>query len=301
MEYPWYFGPTEWYFVPISRNLLFAVIFALVNFAIATCWIWRSMNRRFRNPNLPSISKGQSYLMTVSFEILIFGLIFRSPEDGELFHSTYDLIGLTAINLVWFLLLIAALTPHRQTLLDWTRYRRQGTAHAGPGFWRRSQVKDLVWGDKSPALVAIALNLMIPIGIFTPWILTWGDLGQQGLAGLTLLFNFTFLLICAAIFQSLLLIKSQRRASVAIAVLANLIILPPLAMVVLGAHPSSVSALPWLLSGFAFAALEFASTPTIFLGLLAHLSLLTLITIRLTHQLRRAGESEMKILMAVGR
>ena len=65
----------------------------------------------------------------------------------------------------------------------------------------------------------------------------------------------------------------------------------------IGVRPDQGS-LPWMLSAFAFATIESASKMTILLGLLGQMLVLTGLTARLTHQLHRAGESEMKALMA---
>jgi hypothetical protein len=68
-------------------------------------------------------------------------------------------------------------------------------------------------------------------------------------------------------------------------------------MLTIGMHPEH-AAMPWMLSGFAFAAIESASKMTILLGFLGQLLVFTGLTARLTRQLRRAGESELKALMA---
>lgn len=291
----YYLGLKQWYNLPIGESLSFAVAFAVMNFGIGTFWIWRAINRRFRNPNQTLISKRQSYAMTLCFELLMFGFVFREHHRWD--HPIYDLMTMIAFNLVWFLVLIAALTPHRQTLLDWARYRRDGGAAKAKRVWRRSMLRDLVWGEKSPAIGAIALNLFIPVAVFTPWILIWEGADQQIRGFLGLLFCMLFLLICAAIAQSILFMKFQKRAIAAVGVVGALMILPAIAMLTLGVHPDHNPA-AWLLSAFAFVAMEFASAPAIAFSFLAHLAIFSLFTLRLTRQLRRAGESELKALMA---
>jgi hypothetical protein len=76
---------------------------------------------------------------------------------------------LAFFNGVLFIGLIAVLAPQRQALQDWARYRREKVA-TGKGFWNRALVQDLLWGEKSPEILAIALNLAIAMTPFLVWI-----------------------------------------------------------------------------------------------------------------------------------
>ncbi|PZV06663.1 MAG: hypothetical protein DCF22_23310 [Leptolyngbya sp.] len=285
-----------WYHLPIMSNLGLLVAFTLGICAVTTFWFWQTINRRFCNPNLALISKRQSYAMTVCVEIFILGFAFREFSEGEYYRPIFDLFGLIVLNSLWFLVLIAALTPHRQTLLDWARYR-QTRASDRKLKLTKAALRDWILGEKSPAIATIALNLLLAIAILTPWMMTWGQPTQQlqGLA--SLLLNATFLLICAAIAQLILFSPSKKRSVFALAIIGGIIALPPIIMLAVGVRPDQGS-LPWMLSGFAFASIESVSKMTILLGLFGQMVILTGLTARLTHQLRRAGASEMKTLMA---
>lgn len=290
---------SQWFYLPVGKNLGLFVGLAVMTLGIATLWNWLAINRRFRNPNRVILSKRQSYWMTLSFELFIFGFVFRQyPDWGTYRYAFIDLISLTVINLFWSVLLIAALTPHRQTLLDWARYRKDGTTKHQQRAWRRTLIQDLVWGDKSPALVAIAINLLIPICLFTPWILTWRDSSPKVPGLLNLVFSAIYLLICAVIAQAILFSKFKRQPLVAAFVLGAVISLPPLAMLMIGAHPQSKTALLWLFSAFPFAGIEYASIPVIGFSFLTYLTVFTLLVTRQTRHLKKAGESELKALMA---
>ncbi len=289
-------GDLSWYHLSIVENLGISVLFTLGVCAVTTFWFWQTINRRFCNPNLTLISKWQSYAMTLCVEVFLLGFAFRDLDDREYYQPIYDLFTLIVFNSFWFLVLIAALTPHRQTLLDWARYRQTRTSGKKLKL-TKAALRDWMLGEKSPAIAAIALNLFLAIAIFTPWILTWGQPVAQRHGLISLLLNATFLLICAAIAQLILLGNSKKRSVFALAIVAGLIAIPPIMMLTVGVRPDQGS-LPWILSGFAFTAIESASKMTILLGLLGQMLVLTGLTARLTHQLRRAGESEMKTLMA---
>jgi len=300
-----YFFFNEWYGIKIGNNLAMFVGFSLVCLAIATFWNWLAINRRFRNPNNVLLSKRQSYGMTLSYELFIFGFVFHTYPDwvykGDgLSYITGLLAYLMVMNLMWFVLMIAALTPHRQTLLDWARYRKDGSTKTPKSQWQRTLLKDLVWGDKSPATLAIALNLLIPIILFTPWIATWDSSTPRAkLIGFCcLVISALYLLVCALLTQSLLFGKSKRRALVALLVMGAIISLPPIFMAMIGSYPSQKTALLWLFSAFPFAAIEHLTFSPIVISLVVYMLTFTVLAARQTRQLKKAGESELKALMA---
>ena len=211
-----------------------------------------------------------------------------------------DLIALGFLNLLWFVLLTAALTPQRQMLLDWARYRRERVTTAKQ-FWSRSIVKDLLWGEKSPALVAIAINLLIAALVVTPWILSWHNHSApfQGLATITL--GITFTLICAAIAQLMMFMKSPKRAIWAASAVVAVLVLPPIVFGILRLSPATVP-LAWLFSIGAFSVFQAGvSMTTAFTAFLGHLGILSVLSLSLTRQLRKAGESETKALLVASR
>ncbi len=73
--------------------------------------------------------------------------LYTSPKNS-LFNN---LDSLSLLNLLLFLCLIAALSPHRQVLQDWARYRKQ-RVFTRKSFWNRALVQDLIWSEKSPAI-----------------------------------------------------------------------------------------------------------------------------------------------------
>ncbi|MBL1173768.1 hypothetical protein [Pantanalinema sp. GBBB05] len=311
-----YLGIGQWFYVWIGHSLAMAVGFALVNFAVGTFWLWKSINRRFRNPNQTLVSKKHSYLITLCFEVMMFGFVFR--DNSYSYSRPTDDLGIMSIfNLMWFSIMIAALTPHRQTLLDWARYRREtqdGQNRWGKQVWNRSLGKDLIWDEKSPAILAIAINLLIPVVLFTPWILSWAGVNYAGTTGTTFILRglaslgmlTMFLLVAAALTQLLLFMKSKRRNIFAAVIVGALIIVPPLFLAMLSSYAYSYSEsvkIFWYFTAFSFLPLlaEGAALTTVCFTFLMHLGALTMLTNRMTYLLRKAGESEFKALTAGNR
>ena len=144
-----------WYGQPLWIKAWSGIGFVLLNCGLWTYWIWQGLKRRFHNPTATVLSKQQSYWLSGSFVAITAGFVLQTTRSYQLLEN---FAFLQLFNLILFLLLIAALSPHRQALQDWARYRHQASDE------RRNLVKDLIWGEKSPSTVAIALNLAIVTG-----------------------------------------------------------------------------------------------------------------------------------------
>lgn len=301
--YGWY---GQWFYIWIGESLLPTVGFAVTILAVGTFWLWQAVNRRFRNPNRTLISKTQSYKLTACVQLFLFGFVLRPTSPG--FEHSGDLMALLGINLVWFLIIIATLTPQRQTLLDWARFRHVSVAKPQNP---RSSVKRSLWqellrGEDSPAVLAIAVNLLIPIGLFTPWILSWLSADSfraapQLRAFSSLLIFSLFMLICAVLVQLLMLSKFKRRDDLAIGFAAGITAIPPLLLALLHVYGlGSMASALWLFTAIGFIPLlaQVVSPLAVFFSLIGYLGLFSLLTQRLVHRLRQAGASEFNLITA---
>jgi len=292
-----YLAPPRYFDLPVAESLFLTLVFWLTTLSVSTYWFWQAANRRFRNPNLTLLSKQQSYLSTLCLEVWLLGFVSHNEQSYRLLG---ELLGVSFINVMWFILLIAALSPQRQMLLDWARYRRE----QGPAVkkrWSHSLLRNLIWGEKSPALVAIALNLVLATSVFTPWVLTWQDASQKFQAGALIALGMVLMLTCAVIAQCMLFLKTPKRAGWAAAMVGGFIVLPPSILAALSIYPSSVAAPLWLFTIFAFGSIDKVSAMDILFGFLVQISIFSALTLRLTSQLRKAGDSESKALLVAGR
>ncbi|HLO48318.1 MAG TPA: hypothetical protein VK211_07855, partial [Kamptonema sp.] len=181
----------QWFYLPVGETAPSTACFLLLNYGLWTALIWQALKRYFRNPNATAISKKQSYLLIAYLTILNLGLILQSSSN--LLQLYFIGFGIVLV----FSGLIAALSPHRQTLQDWARYRQE-RLKTGVKY---SLIRDLMWGEKSPAVVAIALNLLIVAALFVPATLIFAEAGDRNQIILALLYTISFLLICATISQ----------------------------------------------------------------------------------------------------
>ncbi|MEP0772404.1 ABC transporter permease [Coleofasciculus sp. FACHB-SPT36] len=215
----------KWFSLPLGDSVLTAVGFVLLNYSILTWFIWQAWQRCFRNPKATMLSKQQSYLLTACFTVLTLGCAnYNSIENRSVYAAPLleNLLALSLLNLLLYLCLIAAVTPHRQTLQDWVSARPKRGSNS-KRFADSSLVKDLIWGEKSPAVVAIALNVVIAIIPLALFILLSPAQSATGinaaakvnesrtgaLFGLTLVAS--LILIYASIAQLRLFMRTQQR------------------------------------------------------------------------------------------
>ncbi len=275
----------HWFNLPVGLGIVGVVSISVLNYSLWTYWSWQAMQRRFHNPGKSIFSKRQSYLLVACFEVVALGFAVFG-EKSQLIDHFYILL---AYNFLLFFGLIIVLTPQRQSVQDWARYRKQ-KHFSRKGLLNSSLVQDLVWGEKSPAIVAIALNLAITAIILIPWILVTLDERDKLSSLMTLVLSLSLILVCAAISQLVVFTQTQKQGLWIMSILGTVIIAPPFMLVLLSIDPAKAPTL-WLFTVFAVAAIKDAGVFSIFLALLGQLSVLTLCSWQITRQLKKAGES----------
>lgn len=269
--------------------------FILGNLSLWTYWCWSLLKRRFHNPEYTLISKTQSYWFTSWFVILALGFTLQNNVNFPLAESLLS----NSFTFLQFYLcilelgLIAALSPHRQALQDWARYRHQ-TSKNGNILWR-----ELIFGENSPATVAIAINFAIAITYITPSIflildqdkkyIFWGFILSAG-----------SVLLCAMVAQLILATKNRKRAAWSVMAVASMIIVPPLSLGVADITPDVLPQV-WLFSFVPVVATSYASTSMVLLTILGQWVGISLLGFQLTRKLKQAGASESTLLFSQSR
>jgi hypothetical protein len=287
----------KWWGLPVGGSVWSAFGLMLLNYGVCTYWVWQGLKRCFHNPNATLLGKQQSYWLTACFETVIVGFTLN-PQVGEWTNYPRDLFQnfqmLLVFNLLMFLCLIAALSPHRQAMQDWARYRHQKRSSRKAGV-----MADLIWGEKSPALVAVVLNVAIASAILLPWILLWPASEDKTPALWGLLLNMSLICVYASIAQLMLFMKNQNRAPWAAATVGLSIVLPPIIFGFLSIHPENNPGV-WMFSAFPWVAVEHTTGMAVFLAIIGQSLMLGLLNIQLTRQLRQAGESSTKAMLNSG-
>ena len=259
--------------------------FILFNLSLWTYWCWSVLKRRFRNPEYTLVSKTQSYWIVGWMVAIALGFTLQSTTDYLL---TENFIFLQLYLGVLGLALIAALSPHRQALHDWARYRHQ-ISREGNVLW-----KDLIFGENSPSTVAVAINLAIAIAYITPSVFLHLDRDHRYiLSGFIL--NAGTIVLCAIAAQLVLTIKSRKRSALSVITVASMLVVPPLCF---GFAEISPETMPqaWLFSFIPTIATEYATVSAVMLTILGQWLAIALIGFQMTRKLKQAGASETKML-----
>ncbi|MDJ0675834.1 MAG: ABC transporter permease subunit [Calothrix sp. MO_167.B42] len=303
------------FYLPVGKTLFGLMAVNLLNYGFWNYWVWQGLKRRFRNPNTTLLSKKNSYFFVAGFQFIMWGFTlqhyairYRKFIDQDKFKfdinkqigENFPLI--IFFNTLLLFGLIAILSPHRQAIQDWARYRYERFN----SFW-----KDIIWAEKSPAQVAILINLLlVTIPLFT-WIIIapalnsygasktnfWIDDGNRIRIILGFLFLISLMMIYSTIVQRMLMMKTNKRSLWAVSTIGALMFLPPIVLGVLKIYPEKHPSV-WLFSTFPWVGLEDSGMMAIFSALIIEIVVLVLLNFNLIKQIQLVGESASKASMS---
>jgi hypothetical protein len=174
---------------------------------------------------------------------------------------------------------------------DWARYRHKNRSR------KRGVMPDLIWGEKSPAVVAIALNVAIASAILLPWLLLWPNSEYKTPALWALMVNMSLIVVYAAVAQLILFMKLRKRAAWAAVTVGLFILVPPIIFPFLSMTPDKNPGV-WLFSAFPWVAVENTNAIAVFLSVIGQSLTVGLLGVQLTRRLRSAGESSTKAMLS---
>ncbi len=285
--------PLTFWGLPVGASVWSALGLMVLNYSLWTYWVWQGLMRCFHKPSATLLGKQHSYWLTACFEAVLLGFALNPKTWGGYPKGLFENFQMVLVfNLLLFLCLMAALSPHRQAMQDWARYRHQKRSSRKGGV-----VSDLIWGEKSPALVAVVLNIAIASSILLSWIMLWPASTYKMPALWALLLNMSLIIVYAATAQLMLLMKMPKRAPWASATVGLMIVLPPIVFAFLSLEPTK-NASVWLFSAFPWMAVEHTTWMSVFLAIIVQSLATGLLSLQLTRQLHKAGESSTKALLS---
>lgn len=293
------FGSAEyikeyWFTFPLSSAWVGYGLTIATGVAIAY-GIASIVNRVYQNPLGTRMSKAQSYGMVALLQVWLLGFMLPIgldyPEQG-----LHMLFSLSVFNLIVILFTSFMVTPERQNCLDWARYRHQQSRE------NRRLIRDLLWGEKSPAVGAIALQVLIVTVIWSFWAIARLPNAEKMGAIFSLILSANLILIYGVIIQLSLLNRSKNRTAIAGSLVITVLVLPLIIVATLEINPQT-SASWWMFSVFGgswFALEQTAQTlilPFAF-SLLAQWAIFAALNSTLMSRLNKLGQSTTKVLMA---
>ena len=211
-----------WYTKPIWGSA-WGMFFTLsLNYIWWTYIIRKALERVYNTPKSTIFTKLDSYLITSSYIFIWFGFMPLN-DSSEVMRERLFLFQLSLSIL--FVVLIASISPDRQTLFNWSHYRHNN---------RNNLLKDLIIGEKSPSVVAMIINSLLILCYYMTILLTLSLPAGTRLGGLlSLISQMTTLCIFALIVQLMLMTRVKRKVIMITSVFALLTIFLMLTLVIL--------------------------------------------------------------------
>jgi hypothetical protein len=293
---------TSWFGIPVLSNAILFDIFVTICFLVASYWVWQALERRYLNPTTTIISKSQSYLANLCWQVWIAGFVIPALARNSSSYDEVSLGCLAGMDFIALSLLIPLLLPSKQALQDWSRYRRERVTHQHRQFWQRELVQDLIHNDKSPALLAIALNIGMAMIMWIPISIVMlfrnFSYGINTLAGIGL--GASVILIYTAIAHLGLFINVKNRKLWITALVGGVILVPSLTAWLLSTSqaPTELVSLLLLFSPFAVMGISQSGGVSILGALVAQLGIFAALTRQLQRKLQISGRSPTKELTA---
>lgn len=282
----------QFFHFPVGLSTGVMIILALVNYGVLTYLNLAALSRQFYNRYAALSSKKISYIQAVYSGIMLIGFAMQTAENhvnNDSLPSNFYII--LAMNLFFSAAMLGTLLPQHQVLEEWATY------HHGD---KKSLIHDLIWSDKSPAIVAVAINQLILGGIISIWILTWGDFHKIILGWVCLFIQISMMLILAIITE-LIVVKfppnprlkqyqNQISGGLTFVGVCFIMAVPVGILPVLKIVPPAGSFV-WMLLPIPWIAVHFSSPLQILLGFLSHVTILGLLGRKLKSNIQKLGSS----------
>jgi hypothetical protein len=219
-----------WYGLPIGVNFLWAHAIYILISLVGIFWIWQVLRRCYTHPTATLLGKVQSYGIVISAQALLLGFILPLAKGSSERMGALGVV--LALMLPLLLVLSAAILPHRQGLLDWSRSRQDQEGK------KRPLLLDLLVHEQSPAILAILVNIGLALLFCIPWFLPGTipkGLSNRELGNLmetrTAMFwgvalSLSALVLYVTIAQLALSMKTNKRANWAVGLVALTMLLP---------------------------------------------------------------------------
>ncbi len=286
----------KWFYLSLGENPLVTYSWIFITLVLATYFFWQGINRGFKNPNFTLLKKADSYLLVTCFQLWIVGFVMPRQNQNQYFNlENLNFLLLFGFTSVFLVALFSLLFPHRQKILDWATFQ-----HKNKSRLTRNIINDLIWGENSPPIIAIGINLLISSIIWISWLIIlpsdWILYFSKWQLIVGILAQMLTILIYTIIYQIILLKATLKAEIMAVRSLIGLIffsILIP-SLLVLGKMEIP---LLWMFSPISILAYNQGNMITVCFGLLLQIITLGLLGKTLTKQVKKIGESQLKILL----
>lgn len=291
-----------WFFLPVGSHVVWFSLMFLANALVLGLWFWVVMERKFQTPTSTTLSKRQSYFLTLCLSVIMLGFDMQSLFGGSYIDP---LLGYVISMLIWCIILLFLILPSKQRLLDWARYRHQqfGARHGSDRGYR--QLADLISHDGSPLVGAYVVNLAIVAGVllvgFSILLFTSKIDISEGLQSCSVwFFTAAALLVCALVLQLIALSNLLHWRWISMGAIAAMIAGWPIVLIMAGIEPHRHDGFLihlWLTTVFPLIGLDEAYGVGILFIIALQMIVISALSFVLYRHCQVLGQSEWKALM----
>lgn len=199
--------PPSWFGIPIFTNAWAFSALIIGTFLTISYWFWVAIDRKYINPISSAFTKEHSYFANGQVQLYLLGFALPLALDNSNIAANDRSLLVTSFytaGIVWILLSIATILPHRVSIQEWSA-SRQSLLSLDYRSWRQPEIiQDLLWHDRSPIVLAVLINLAIAAVV-------WSWLGIIFIRDLTATFYFIvgiFSVSLVVFLQSIYIISS---------------------------------------------------------------------------------------------
>jgi hypothetical protein len=314
-----HFPRFKWYALSLDNNLPYYWGFSILA-AVGVYWLYQALERRYLKPKSIVLSKPQSYLWSFLYHLFLLGFClcpgsgsnayqqayqwgFNAPlgfgSYGYNDKSTSDAI-VVLFGAAWLLLLIPLLLPGRQSLIEWARYHHlhRSTQPKQPNRSQRSEpwLKSLILDDQSPAILAVALNVLIGFGVWMIPLLfnrvLVSDLYRAERLPIGIILTTLLMAIYSTVAHWVMFWRVNHRHYWMTGIIAGLICLPLIGVAIFSQNTSPVGNLLFLISLLLWTSLKEVNPLALLLVIPLLMCVLFFLTLRFRQVLVKVGRSE---------
>jgi hypothetical protein len=291
----------SWFFLPIFSHAIWLDLFISGCCAIAGILFWQAICRRYLNPSATIITKTESYISTVLLQVWLLGFVLPLINAPYYDRNGVFITAATA-DFIVLAFLIPLLLPSKQAMQDWSRFRRQRVNSKGQ-LSQSNLLGDLLFNDRAPALLTIAINLSISAMM---WSVLFAIVQSTKMSELTRLMACVsiatcMLLIYTAIVHLIQFFNLKKRNVWMVGAISVSMLLPMVLSLVLsggGNNPKGIAAIVMLFSPLFPWAVANLPGITILATCIAQMGIFIGLTAVLQRKLKIAGASESKAALA---
>lgn len=153
----------SWFYLPVVNNIWLFYCSACGISLVISHWLWQAIERKYINPAGTTLTKEDSYWINISFQFWLIG--FALPLVTEAVDSHSSALTLTicySIGTVWVICLIPIILPSQRMMQEWSYTWHKQFKDRHFQSWQQDLIQNLIWHDRSPSVLAMAINLAIP-------------------------------------------------------------------------------------------------------------------------------------------